>query len=348
MKNKPNHNIQIRRAEWQDRDVWNCFLQSQEGNTPLGRYEWRQVIESSYGLPTSFLIAEREGETVGIVSAYWVSDVLGDRRIYTGRAGIWWYGDDVLQGMLSEISNLLKAISGCEAEVSSPTPISGNCSGSVEQGTTLQIPLLEESAMWSSLRDKTRNMVRRASRDGVTVKTGHQFLDIFYEQYQSNMLRLGVHVHRKVFFENILKILPENTEIMVAVWNNKIIASMMLHFGGDVACYPFQNAEYEYRKLAPIQLLNWEAMRFCADKGAKFLDMGPSSAGSPVFKSKVNFGGIVKPTGSITIRGRRPDDFQHSVLRRGIGRLDTFLQSSAPVWVRRLYSPWKAGNTRVL
>ena len=145
--------------------------------------------------------------------------------------------------------------------------------------------------MWSGLRDKTRNMIRRADRSEVAVVSGPEHVPALYRHYRDNMARLGVTMHAQAFFTETVQRLGSRAEVLVAMHDGKPIGSMLLLLGQDFACFPVQNVIFAARSLAPVQKLNWEAMRLCAGRGIRRLDMGESREGSPVYRSKVNFGG---------------------------------------------------------
>ncbi len=58
-----------------------------------------------------------------------------------------------------------------------------------------------EGATWSGLRDKTRNMIRKGQRAGLTVVTDANCLKPAYDVYADHMLALGVSIHSFRFFE---------------------------------------------------------------------------------------------------------------------------------------------------
>ena len=100
------------------------------------------------------------------------------------------------------------------------------------------------------------------------------------------MVRLGIALHTKKFFEVALEEFRSRSKILIAHREGIPIASMLLLYGTGVATYPVQNVLFEYRNHAPIQLLTWEAMKQAMYSGASFLDMGPSRIGSNVFGAK--------------------------------------------------------------
>jgi lipid II:glycine glycyltransferase (peptidoglycan interpeptide bridge formation enzyme) len=202
---------------------------------------------------------------------------------------------------------------------------------------------------WSGLRDKTRNMVRRAEKEGVKVVSGLDQVDILIKQYYANMLRLGVAIHSRGFFDRVLKYLAPSSEILVAWHRDRPIGSMLLHYGRDVACYPFQNAVMAERSYAPIQLLTWAAMKACTLRNIRILDMGESAAQSPVYRAKVNFGGAPREIfyyEASAVEAKRAAN--RPLLRRAVNVVDNWMTARSPLPVRRWFAVRAATHGRLM
>lgn len=281
-------------AKDSDGDAWNRFLDRQPEASPLARFEWRSILKDSYGTKTHFLLAETQGEIAGVLPAYISRSLRGRQRLYSTRFGLVTDTQPVADELLDHVAEFARqdgliatlVTSGWQKLASRPASYTR---------TTVAIELRDEDGMWRGLRDKTRNMVRRAEREGITIAEGPQFVDVLYDHYAANMLRIGIPMHSRRFFHVTLKHLADRSIVLAAMLDGKPIASMLIHLGNGIACYPYQNALYEFRKLAPIQALNWAAMRLCAAQGMTVLDMGESTLDSLVYRSKVNFGGLARP-----------------------------------------------------
>ncbi len=282
---------QVREATDADHSRWNAYLDSVPATSPLARYEWRAVLSSVYGVPTRFLIAERAGRVTGVLGGYEVVDFLGVRRFYSLRAGAAADDEASAAAMRDRLEEEGVTRGWREAVLTSGDRAWGGLQADFLK-KTVQVDIDEdEEEMWSGLRDKTRNMVRRAERNGVVVASGPEHVHTLYRHYRDNMSRLGVTFHVPEFFAEIVGRLGRHAEILVAMHEGRPIASMLLLLGRDFACYPVQNVSFDARSLAPIQRLNWEAMKLCGGRGIRRLDMGESRESSPVYRSKVNFGG---------------------------------------------------------
>jgi serine/alanine adding enzyme len=345
--------IRIREATDADASAWNDFLDGQASSSPLARFEWREILRRSYGTRTHFFLAEAAGEVVAVLPTYVARSLRGRERLYSLRFGLV-AGDTGGCGtaLLDHVVAFAKAQGMADYLITSGwSAVPDRVPDDTRK--TLAIDLADEAVMWGHLRDKTRNMVRKAEKNGIEIAEGSQYVDALYDQYAANMLRIGVPFHSRKFFRHTLELFGGHTSVMAALYQGRPVATMLLHFGNGIACYPYQNALYEFRNMAPIQALNWAAMKMCAERGYRFLDMGESGEGSPVYKSKTNFGGRPHDVfyfGS-GIAAAKYASTSSGAPGRGPGvlaRLENALNRNAPEPVRRLSLQWRLRRGRIV
>ena len=266
---------------------WDAHLDSLAVASPLARFAWRAVLRETYGTETRFLLAECQGRVAGLLPAYVSRDWRGRRRLYALRCGL-------MSGDATATAALLTAAAA--------VPATGRLLG-VPPGTTapgwqprpretLVLALAgDEDATWRGLRDKTRNMIRKAEKAGIAVETGWQHLDAFHRLYAENSLRLGLPLHGRAFFAAVARHLGDSAVLLTAWLGGRAAGGMLVLMGRGSAIYPWQAADPEARNLGVVQALNWQAMRAAIARDLPELDMGESQAGSPVHQSKLNFGG---------------------------------------------------------
>ncbi len=348
----PGNDTTVHEAQDSDAAAWNAFIDASAEASPLARYEWRDVLRESYNLKTHYFIAERDGRVAGTLAAYETKGILGEKSFYSVRGGF--VPGDAAAGsaLLDRIQRSGEIAFWSRCVVGSGwTPLSDREPSQVRSTVQLTVEG-DPDRIWSNLRDKARNMIRRAEKEQLRVVSGLDQVGILAEQYQSNMLRLGVPIHSRRYFQSAVQHLRAHSEILVAWRERTPIASMLLHYGRDVACYPVQNAVLEYRALAPVQLLIWHAMKCCAARNIRLLDMGESRQASPVFQSKVNFGGTPRDVFYYELPPatghRAPGGVLAQTLRRGAHVADTWLASRSPLSLRRRFAQKSLARGRVM
>lgn len=196
-----------------------------------------------------------------------------------------------------------------------------------------------EEVLWNAFRNKTRNMIRKAQNAGLQVERGFENLDIFYRIYTRRMLGKNIPIHSLNFFKHIAKELKGSADLFVAKQGNVLMGGMVVFFGKRTALYPYQASSPEGERFAANQFLIWEAMRFCQKHGITTLDMGESKEGSPVYQSKLNFGGIPREV------------YYYSGGVESSSKLFSLSQSvfaHAPFLVRKKIGPWIKRQGRII
>lgn len=146
-------------------------------------------------------------------------------------------------------------------------------------GRTITIDLASEETIWNNFTSKTRNMIRKAEKNGVEIKHGKglELLDTFIGIYNQTMdydnADIYYYFDRK-FYESIDRYLRENYEIFYAVYEGKIIGMSIMLFANGYMNYHLSGSLYEYRKLAPTNLLLYQAALWGVSQGFRSLHLG--------------------------------------------------------------------------
>jgi len=284
--------MKIRLAKDADSKSWDRCLDKFPSQPPLNRYGWKAILEDSYRVKAPFFIAsDQKGEACGILPTYITKDLKGKRRLYSLRFGLIADNRAILNELVSKVKNYCE-----ENKIASNLVTSGYQridSGfrSIAKKTLIMELSKDEESTWRSLRDKTRNMIRKAIKSNLIAERGFHHLKEFYDIYTINMLEKGIPIHSYRFFVNISKRLKENAELIIARKNHKIVAGTLVFFSKDIAIYPFQASLPDALKFAPNDFLIWESIKSCLQRRVFRLDMGESKEGGSVYRFKANFGG---------------------------------------------------------
>lgn len=280
----------IRSAGESDENIWDEFADA-SGVNPLNRFFWKRVLEKAYGVRTDFsLCAGADGRLSGILAAYTIRDWKGVPAFFSIRHGL--AGDSrSRQALIARF--VAEASSSAARRVLVASVEKTECGLSEHIRKTIELRLgSDEQAVWMSLKDKTRNLIRKAEKNSVSIARGTGYLDAFYRIYVSVMRGNGVIPHSRRFFRSLFVESAGRAELIVALKAGVVLGGMVLVKGVTRAVYPFQASVREGMKLAANQFLIWEAMKECARKGISVLDMGESREQDEVYSFKINFGGV--------------------------------------------------------
>lgn len=289
-----NRRLSVLLASDGNRSRWNEYLEGKKGLPPLSRYEWKYILEESYGITMFPIMAADEMQNIrGILPVYIVKNYAGQSMLFSLKFGLIADTVEVVEALHNKLKDLMNELNVIDATITSGyTPFDFAGSSVINKTVILEISNSEET-MWNALRTKTRNMIRKAKKEGISIERGKQNLEEFYHVYTERMLQKGVRIHSIKYFQNIFKWLGDNAELFVARSAGKIIGGMLLVFFNSTGAYIYGGSVID-RGASPNQLLLWEMIKFCVENNISSLDMGESAEGSGVHNFKIWAGGVPK------------------------------------------------------
>lgn len=164
-------------------------------------------------------------------------------------------------------------------------PVLANASDSkeiidvIDLGHTIALDLSSPEVIWENITSKNRNMIRKAEKSGVEIRHGKgmDLLDKFMEIYDETMRHDNAEPYyffERKFYESIDKDLHDNYEIFYAVFEDEIVAMSIMLFSGTQMHYHLSGSRYEYRRLAPSNLLLYKAALWGHERGFKTFHLG--------------------------------------------------------------------------
>lgn len=141
-----------------------------------------------------------------------------------------------------------------------------------------------EDELWSDIDESARRNIRKAERNGLTVRVGTTIEDVqtFYEMHVDiRKSKYGLLAQPIEFFENIHRVFSKENEIFVllAEKDGLPLAGILFLKHEDSLYYKFNaSRQTEYR---PNDLLVWSGIRFGKERGLKLLDFGISALDQP-------------------------------------------------------------------
>jgi len=141
------------------------------------------------------------------------------------------------------------------------------------------IPLstnIEEN--WKRLdKGSARWAVKKAERMNVRIKYCESKDDVveFYKIVSETRHRLGLPMFPFRLFELIRqRLIPNNASLLLADYNGKIIAGVILFFYKDRAVFGFEGYRKDYSHLQPVHYLLWKCIEDATKRRMRVLDLG--------------------------------------------------------------------------
>lgn len=149
----------------------------------------------------------------------------------------------------------------------------------IDLGKTIALDTTDEDTIWSNIISKNRNMIRKAEKSGVVIKHGTEpeLFEKFVEIYNATMdhdKAEEYYYFKPEFYESIRKDLARHYEMFYAEHEGEIIAMSIMIFDGEQMHYHLSGSKFEYRKLAPSNLLLYKAAMWGCRQGFKSFHLG--------------------------------------------------------------------------
>jgi CelD/BcsL family acetyltransferase involved in cellulose biosynthesis len=261
---------------------WEAFVRARPDATVFHTAAWCSVLAETYNYPTTYLVSrDAQGRVTGGVALMLVDSWLSRRR---------------LVGLpFSDICTPLLPLEGAEAllmaardeagrrkassvELRGP-PTGYTLNSGFANSTTFHRHVIDlDAQLESRVHSSARRAIRKAEREGVTVRVSSDTKDVrrFYELMVTTRRKHGLLPQPFRFFERLDNHFMKRGEgwlLLAELGGTTVAGDLLLRFG-DQLVYKFNASDPRYLNLRPNNLLLWKAMQFGREEGCRTLDLG--------------------------------------------------------------------------
>lgn len=146
----------------------------------------------------------------------------------------------------------------------------------IGQFTSLDFEDNIEEQLMNSFHYKTRNMVRKAQKQGLTIEIDNTQLEFLKETHIENMLAIGGKPKAAKFFSVFPKLYKANSDYKIYVAKEKdvLISALLVFYYNKTVEYYTPVIVEAYRDKQPLSLLIYQAMKDAANEGYKLWNWG--------------------------------------------------------------------------
>jgi len=294
--------ISVRLATESDSLAWDTYLSESEFSTIAHRWGWSKVLASSFGVKPFYIITEQNGVIVGILPTALMKSILFGKFLIS----LPWldYGGPIANdhGIVRRlVDSAIMTANENDCSFLEMRAVRHRLSDLTEKANKVEFRLdlrCGEESLWKSFDSNVRNQVRKAEKNGLSVKFGaKELLDSFYAVFSLNMRDLGTPVWPKKLFAEIFRNFPNETEIAIVSHQNKCIAAALLLHYRNYSIVPSASADRRFLKFCPNNILYWEIIKHCLSRGSIVFDFGRSSEGAGTYHFKKQW--VKNPQGQI-------------------------------------------------
>lgn len=143
---------------------------------------------------------------------------------------------------------------------------------------TIFIDTSSEELIMKNMDRLCRNRVRKALKNGVTIQIEEkEHLEEFIDIYKQTMIRNNAddyYFFDQKYFDYIFDSMKNNIKLFCAYYENKIIGAVIFFFNENYMHYHLSGMLEEYKSLASINLLTYQAAVWASQRGIKALHLG--------------------------------------------------------------------------
>ena len=253
-----------------DRALWNRLA----NDKTFFRFEWYDAIKQSYALEPLFVLCF-EGEKFALIGSF------KTRKGYISMPFVSY------SGYLSNDEEALTELKGYLDSQGIEIDSRDLLDKEVKSGYVNPIVTIDSfDEFWKNISRNTRNQFRKSEKNGFIFDENGKF-DDFYKLYSLGMRNLGTPVHSKRYFDELRE--RFDTSIFSIFDGDRVIGSMFCIADSQTLSILYAYVLPEYSKRYANYYLYLNVVRWIADNGLKYMDMGRSTYGVGTYHFKKKF-----------------------------------------------------------
>lgn len=278
---------------------WDAFVLACEEGTFFHRAGWKQVIEESLGQKCHFLMAEREGEIVGVLPLVHVKSRLFGNTLVSNAFCV--YGgpaaaDEAARAALDEAAVDLAEklrVDYLEYRLCRPLHSDWACNDSLYATFRKKMDPDPEKNLLAIPR-KQRAMVRKGIKLGLISEIDAD-IDRFLPVYSESIRNLGTPIKSRRYYRSLLEVFGADCEVLTVVHEGHAISSVIsFYFRDEVHLYHGGGLPVA-RQVAGYDFMYWEVMRRACERGVRIFDYSRSKRNTGAFAFKEHWGFTPEP-----------------------------------------------------
>lgn len=268
---------------------WEMYVKKHPCGTIYHLPQWKEVFEKSFPYRPFYLFARDETEKLcGIFPLFLIKSWLTGNRLvslpFSYISGPVVNSSFILEAFLEKTKKLCQELKCDYIE----TRVANNVEESkysnlwhdkgfkeCSQFYTYLLSL-SQGEVWRKLDSSIRRGVKKAIKDGVTIRKGNFDGDLrcFYNLNLKNKGQLGVPGHPYYFLSNICERMNDFIKLYLAEFEGKVIAGIITMEFKDTVIYGYGASDVKYLVHRPNNLLIWTAIEDAINNRFSFFDFG--------------------------------------------------------------------------
>ncbi len=276
--------------------AWDNYAQSSPLTSGYHQSGWRRIIEEAFGHETYYLAAQEDNGSVHGVLPLVLLASRGFGRFlvslpFVNYGGIVANAPESYRLLEASAIEKAKALDATHIELRHES-LMKTAWVSTERKVSMRLSLPNSyELLLKGFPSKLRSQVRRAQKEGMTVRVGgSECLGEFYAVFSRCMRDLGTPVYAKEFFAKILEVFPKEAHICIVSHGDVPVAAGFLYGFRSTMEIPWAASDKRFNRLAPNMLLYGTVLEYACQQGFQVFDFGRSSPDSGTYRFKEQWG----------------------------------------------------------
>lgn len=281
-------------------EEWDRYVLSRKNSAIYHRYEFKAIVERSFGHKTLYVVArDQSGNIVGVLPSVEMKSALFGHFItslpYFTYGGCLANNQDIEESLIAYLVSYAEKEGVSHIELRNQRALLGKLSGLPSRDNKVsmlrKLPA-ETDELWADIGTKVRAQIKKADRFELKcVFGGVELVDDFYTVFAKNMRDLGTPVYAKNFFENLLQSRVKESFIVGVVYHKgKPVACCFLMLHNEMMEIPWASALSEFNHMNVNMFMYWNVLQQAVLKECKYFDFGRSSKDASTYRFKKQWG----------------------------------------------------------
>ncbi|MEL0587526.1 MAG: FemAB family XrtA/PEP-CTERM system-associated protein [Candidatus Thiodiazotropha sp. (ex. Lucinoma kazani)] len=274
---------------------WNQYLERHNNACFYQLLEWQTINSTFFGHKIYCITAEIDNKLVGVLPVVSIKSILFGRILssmpFVNYGSSCSDSADIDQKLIDAVCKIAIEDKTDYVELRSITPTAVGLKEATDK-ISLTLTLDENHHnIWDSYKSKHRTNIRRAYKNGITIRCGgEELLNDFYRIISKSWRTLGTPIYSIKYFEQLFMHLREHIKIFVAYKEDIPVAAALNGYYKNTVEGMWLGIDQSYRTLQPSYVLYWEMIKHACESGYTNFHLGRSSvdSGGESFKRKWN------------------------------------------------------------
>ncbi len=276
-----------------DRQAWNAFVRAHPEGTFFHLAEWQDVLHRAFGHRTHYLLAERNGEIVGVLPLAEVKSLLFGHALvstpFCVYGGIVAADEDAHAALERSACDLARRLGVEHLEMRNRRRRHPDwpCKDLYVTFRKAIDPDSEKNML--AIPRKQRAMVRKGIKEELRVEVDRDARRL-YDMYSESLRNLGTPVFARRYLEILQEIFGDACDIVTILKGDRAVASVLNFYFRDEVLPYYGGGTQEARAVAGNDFMYWQVMERARERGCRLFDYGRSKRGTGAFDFKTYWG----------------------------------------------------------